>query len=111
MLFTGDIEQIAEEKIIAKYSKKQLKSTIVKVAHHGSKTSSIQEFVDYTKPKTVLIGVGEKNTFGHPNSDVIKRFEKIGAKVYRTDKMGEICIIVLANKNKYNIKITSFLIN
>lgn len=92
VLFTGDIEKNAEEKIIKKYDKNVLNSTILKVAHHGSKSSSTQEIVEKIKPKIVLIGVGEKNNFGHPDSNVINRFENIGAKVFRTDKNGEITV-------------------
>ena len=59
MLFTGDIEQIAEEKIVEKY-RGELKSTILKVAHHGSNTSSIQSFIEVVQPKIALIGVRKK---------------------------------------------------
>lgn len=59
MLFTGDIEQIAEEKIVEKYGK-SLEATILKVAHHGSNTSSIDKFVKVVKPKIALIGVRKK---------------------------------------------------
>ena len=78
MLLTGDIEQIAEEKIIQEYENtNQLKASLLKVAHHGSKSSSIQEFLEQVKPKIALIGVGEKNTFGHPNDIVIQRLENL----------------------------------
>ena len=79
MLFTGDIEQIAEKQILQEYEKnlKFLNSTILKVAHHGSKTSSTQEFLDVIKPKLALIGVGENNKFGHPNDEVIRRLENM----------------------------------
>jgi len=76
MLFTGDIEEIAEKRLIEKY-KEKLKANILKLAHHGSKTSSIKEFLKYVKPQIALIGVGENNTFGHPNEGVITRLEKI----------------------------------
>jgi len=59
MLFTGDIEQIAEEKIIEMYGE-NLKSSILKVAHHGSNTSSIEKFIDATSPEIALIGVRTK---------------------------------------------------
>lgn len=72
MLFTGDIEEIAEEKLVKMYENK-LKTTILKVAHHGSKTSSIEEFLEYVRPKICLIGVGKNNSFGHPSQEVIKR--------------------------------------
>ena len=76
-LFTGDIEEIAEKKILQEYkdNEKILNSTILKVAHHGSKTSSIEEFIEKVKPKIALIGVGENNNFGHPNSDVLERIK------------------------------------
>lgn len=86
ILFTGDIEEVAEKQIIKKYET-ELKANILKTAHHGSKSSTIQEFVDLVKPQIALIGVGEKNTFGHPNSGVLSRFENIGTQVFRTDKM------------------------
>lgn len=76
ILFTGDIEQIAEEEIIKTYIKtSKLKTNIIKIAHHGSKTSSIQEFLNLSKPQIALIGVGENNNFGHPNNEVIKRLK------------------------------------
>ena len=79
MLFTGDIEEIAERDIIKEYKKNLniLNSTILKVAHHGSKSSSIQEIIQAIKPKIAVIGVGVNNKFGHPNDDVIKRLENI----------------------------------
>ena len=91
MLFTGDIEEIAEEKILSLY-KNKLKSTILKIAHHGSKTSSMQEFIDAVSPGISLIGVGKNNNFGHPNEEIIQRLKNKNIKVYRTDKNGEIKI-------------------
>ncbi len=90
-LFTGDIEDIAEKEIIQLYNK-ELNSTILKVAHHGSKTSSTQEFLEKVKPQIALIGVGKDNKFGHPNEEVISRLQKFTDKIYRTDLKGEICI-------------------
>ena len=79
ILFTGDIEKIAEQEII-RLNKENLKCDILKVAHHGSKTSSIQEFLEYAKPKVALIGVGKDNKFGHPSNDVINRLNKLRYK-------------------------------
>lgn len=108
ILFTGDIEEPAEKEILKQYKNniQVLNSTILKVAHHGSKTSSIQEFIEAVKPKISLIGVGENNKFGHPNDDVIARLQNIGSKIYRTDKMGEISIAV---NSKGIIKIKKFI--
>ena len=93
-LFTGDIEKIAEEKIISN----------VKEEHHGSKTSSTEKFIEEVKPKIALIGVGENNTFGHPSNITIETLEKAGTKIYRTDKMGE---IILKINKKGQIKISN----
>ena len=94
ILFTGDIEEKAENKILSLYSDnlEELKSTILKVAHHGSKTSTTKPFLEAVKPQIALIGVGKDNNFGHPNSGVIERLESIGCEIYRTDKYGEISI-------------------
>ena len=81
MLFTGDIEKVAEELIVSKYKNNNiLKSTVLKVGHHGSKTSSTQEFLETVHPKIAFIGVGENNTFGHPNAEVIERLENLRCK-------------------------------
>ena len=95
ILFTGDIERISEERLVKLYSNTNiLKSTILKVAHHGSKTSSIQEFLELAQPKIALIGVGKNNLYGHPNQEIIERLKTIGIKIYRTDIDGEITIEV-----------------
>lgn len=76
ILFTGDIEKIAEEEIVNKYiGTDKLDSKIIKISHHGSKTSSTQEFLNLVKPQIALIGVGENNNFGHPNEEVLKRLQ------------------------------------
>ena len=105
ILFTGDIEEPAEKEILKQYKNniQVLNSTILKVAHHGSKTSSIQEFMEAVKPKISLIGVGENNKFGHPNDEIIERLDNFDSKIYRTDKMGEISIMV-NSKGKIKIK-------
>ena len=89
ILFTGDIEEIAERRILNLYSDK-LKADILKVAHHGSKTSSIEEFIKAVSPRIALIGVGKDNNFGHPNEEVIQRLKNYNIKIYRTDFNGEI---------------------
>lgn len=107
MLFTGDIEAIAEKAILKKYSRNLniLKSDILKVAHHGSKTSSITEFIEKIKPKYAIIGVGEDNKFGHPSDSTIQNLEKANIRIYRTDKMGEIEM----KTNGKDIEINGFL--
>lgn len=103
MMFTGDIEEIAEKEICKKY--KNLQSTILKIAHHGSKTSSTEKFLDLVNPNYALIGVGKNNKFGHPNKNIIERLRKRSIDFYRTDQNGEIKI---ETNGKTCIKITTF---
>ena len=100
-LFTGDIEEKTEKSLVEKYGKK-LKADILKVAHHGSKTSSISEFLELVKPQIALIGVGKNNSFGHPNDGVIQRLDNLKTRIFRTDEMGEIDIKI---NNNGDIKI------
>ncbi len=94
-LFTGDIEVIAENAILEEYKNvNTLKSTILKVAHHGSKSSSTQEFLNAVSPQMAFIGVGKSNHFGHPNKDVVARLKDAGIRIFRTDEDGEITIKV-----------------
>ena len=99
ILFTGDIEEVAENAILKLYEGNEniLKATILKVAHHGSKTSTCLEFLNRVNPQIVLIGVGKNNKFGHPSKGVINKLNDNDAKIYRTDVNGEINIIF--NKN------------
>lgn len=108
-IFTGDIEEIAEKAILDKYKNNLniLKSDVLKVAHHGSKTSSNIDFLNKMKPKIALIGVGENNNFSHPNEQVIERLQENGVRVYRTDNDGEISIVV--NRKGNIIKIDKFI--
>ena len=108
MLFTGDIEEIAEKEILDNYKENTelLKSTILKVAHHGSKTSSTKEFINIVKPKYAVIGVGKDNKFGHPSNVTIENLKTINTEIYRTDEMGEISINV---NIKGNINIEEFI--
>jgi len=91
-LFTGDIEKETEEEIVA--AGVDIQADILKVAHHGSRSSSIQEMLDKIQPKVALISAGLDNKFGHPHKEVLGRFSKMGVEVHRTDTNGRIEIIV-----------------
>ena len=77
MLFTGDIEEVAEKKILDTYQNhlEILKATVLKVAHHGSKSSSTDKFLEAVNSKVAIIGVGENNMFGHPSNVVLERLQ------------------------------------
>ena len=91
ILLTGDIEAKTERRIILNGA--DLDSDILKVAHHGSKTSTIEEFLYEVSPQVAIIQVGAKNRYGHPTQEVLSRLENFGVKLYRTDVDGDIKII------------------
>ncbi len=90
-LLTGDAEREAEEAMIRKWGF-GLRATVLKAGHHGSATSSSQEFLRYVRPRIAVIAVGEGNRFGHPSADTVERLEKLGTEVYRTDQKGTVTI-------------------
>lgn len=90
-LFLGDVEGVDEERLVQKYGE-FLRSDIVKVAHHGSKTSSTTELIHTANPKYAVISVGKNNKFGHPSDEVIRRWFSSGATICRTDNDGAVIL-------------------
>jgi competence protein ComEC len=91
ILITGDIEAQAEQKLIRFY-KNKLKSDILIIPHHGSKTSSSLEFINQVSPQVGIIAVGLNNIYNLPNKKILNRYHKRGIKLYRTDIHGGIKI-------------------
>lgn len=91
ILLTGDIEKSAEQELLA--SGTQLSADVVKVAHHGSHTSSTAEFIAATKAAWAIISVGQHSQFGHPHKEVLEAWEKSGAAVITTGEYGMISIV------------------
>ena len=91
VLLTGDIGKEVEQSLIP--SLDLLPTVILKSPHHGSGTSSSQEFIEAVKPDFVVIGVGRANPYGHPLPYVLKRYEDVGARVLRTDRDGQIDLV------------------
>ncbi len=89
-LLTGDIEKMTEE--ILSGTPEFLRSDVVKAAHHGSRTSSTQAFIDATKAKLVIIPVGRESPFGHPHREVLERWMNAGAKIVTTGERGTVSI-------------------
>jgi len=87
MLLTGDIERAAEQTLLFE---QKIKADVMLVPHHGSRTSSSAEFVEAVAPRWAIVAAGYRNRFGHPNSEVLKRYESIGTSVFRTDRDGAI---------------------
>jgi competence protein ComEC len=91
VLLTGDVEGAAETQLLDPGD--DVRSLILKVAHHGSRTSTTPAFLEAVRPAIALISVGAMNPFGHPDADVIERLEDAGAAVYRTDIHGAVTVI------------------
>lgn len=89
-LLTGDIEKETETKLLQNPS--FLKSDVVKVAHHGSKTSSILEFINATNAEYAIIPVGKKSIFGHPHKEVVERWLNSNVKIKTTGERGTISV-------------------
>lgn len=99
MLCTGDVEAEGEEMLVKKLRGKDY--DVLKVAHHGSKNSTSQEFLKVTKPEIALISVGKDNSYGHPHLETIKRLENAQNQVFYTMRSGLITLKV--NKDKIAI--------
>ena len=97
-LFMGDAGVEVEEDFIEKYNLQDI--DVLKVGHHGSKTSSGEEFIDEINPKYSIISVGKNNRYGHPNKEVLNNLED--SKIYRTDQDGSIMFKI--NKDKLEIE-------
>jgi competence protein ComEC len=93
ILFTGDAEYPAEQILINNYGK-FLDSDVLKIGHHGSKSSSSQKFIEYVTPNVGLISAGLNNKFGHPVKSILERYRKNSVKLYRTDIEGAIIFTI-----------------
>lgn len=94
LLLTGDIFEEAEQYLLDRRS--DLRSSVLKIAHHGSDTSSCSEFLAEVDPEVAVISVRAENLFGHPSPEVVERLS--GVQVYRTDRQGTIELITDGQK-------------
>ena len=101
-LFTGDAPKTIEASLVD--SGVNLDSDVLKVGHHGSKTSTTDEFLRAVTPEISVIQVGKNNRYGHPTPEVLERLNKYGIKILRTDESGDIKIISNGNA----LRITNF---
>lgn len=87
-LFTGDAEEASETEMLSNGI--ELSADVYKVAHHGSRSASTQEFLNAVRPKYAVISCGEGNSYGHPHAEVLNRLRSMGVEVFRTDEQGSI---------------------
>lgn len=90
MLCTGDVEGAGEQVLTKRLQGKRY--TVLKVAHHGSKNSGAETFLDVVSPKIALISAGEDNSYGHPHPETLERLEEAGSRIYETAKSGAITL-------------------
>ena len=90
LLLTGDIGSEVERAIVPQLLPARIR--VLKVGHHGSRTSTSQALLDAWRPQIALISAGRGNTFGHPAPDVVERLENAGARIFRTDRHGQITL-------------------
>jgi competence protein ComEC len=91
LLLTGDVEMAGERGILL--ARENLDCDVIKVAHHGSRTSSIEPFVIAARARFAVISVGQTSIFGHPNAEVVKRWSDSGAKVLTTGQSGTVTVL------------------
>jgi competence protein ComEC len=89
-LLTGDIEKDAEARLVG--SESDLRADVLKVAHHGSKTSSTLGFLEKVNPRHAVISVARPSPFGHPHPEALARLRTTGARIWRTSECGAITI-------------------
>ncbi|CEG23017.1 ComEC family competence protein [Planococcus massiliensis] len=88
ILFTGDLEAEGERELLEKYGEKIANLTLLKVGHHGSKTSSSEPFLEMVNPALSIFSTGKDNRYGHPADEVVQRFEDLGLKTINTAERG-----------------------
>ncbi|MFP3919146.1 DNA internalization-related competence protein ComEC/Rec2 [Lysinibacillus telephonicus] len=96
-LFMGDVEHEGEEEILRKYPS-LTNIDLLKAGHHGSKTSSSEQFVNQMKPVLTIFSAGENNRYGHPHEEVVSRFQSLGLRTFTTGKVGTIEVKVKGDK-------------
>jgi competence protein ComEC len=91
ILLTGDAEAPEEEWLLM-HARVALRADVLKVAHHGSATSTTPAFLDAVRPRVALVSVGANNTYGHPDAQVMSELAAAGASVLRTDLLGTVIV-------------------
>lgn len=104
MLFTGDATVHAEQLAMYQNNKKLFDADVLKVAHHGSTSSSSYGFLEAVSPELAVISVGRDNDYGHPDFDILNRLRAAGAEILRTDKNGTVSIFMDGTCVSYEVQ-------
>jgi len=100
-LLTGDAELDSEREMLSRGH--DVSANILKVGHHGSKTSTSADFLKAVSPKTAVIMCGESNSYGHPHAEVIERLKKAEVNIYRTDRHGT--VVINSDGKSYEVRV------
>ncbi|WP_246021417.1 ComEC/Rec2 family competence protein [Paenibacillus lentus] len=107
-LFTGDMDEAAEHRVLEEIDRQnRLRLDVMKIAHHGSKTSTSLEWLEYWQPASVVISAGASNSYGHPHPTVVERLNALGSSIYRTDEQGEVQMEVNNSRIRVRFKLSS----
>ena len=99
-MFCADMEALSEKEVIKTGA--DIKADVLKVAHHGSSTSSTEDFLKKVSPEYAVISCGRDNEYNHPHREILTNMDKMKLKLYRTDTMGNITFI--ADGNSIDVK-------
>jgi competence protein ComEC len=98
MMLPGDAEKQAESSILSDNGEGALRADVLKVGHHGSKNSTMPGFLAAVRPRVAVISVGEDNSYGHPNTELLERLTDAGVRILRTDREGAVHILTDGNR-------------
>jgi competence protein ComEC len=93
LLLPGDAEKQVEREILSENSAQTMHSDVLKIGHHGSKNSTMPEFLAAVQPRVGIISAGEENPYGHPNAELLERLENAGVRILRTDRDGAVHVL------------------
>jgi competence protein ComEC len=93
LLLPGDAEKATERAILAENTGEDLQADVLKVGHHGSKNSTMPDFLAAVRPRVAIISAGEGNPYGHPSPELVRRLEVAGVRILRTDRDGAIHVL------------------
>jgi competence protein ComEC len=98
VLLTGDASAEIERGLLDDLPPAGLsRLSVIKLGHHGSRTSTSSELVEHTRPRVAVLSAGDGNTFGHPHEVVLNRLDVAGVPVYRTDRDGDVRLVIASD--------------
>ncbi len=104
IMLTGDATSETEKIILSEFSQSGLQSSVLKVGHHGSRTSTSSDFVEAVRPMYALVSNGKDNTYGHPHPQTLETLTQLGVKIFRTDLVGTIIMKSDGQKESFSFQ-------